>query len=107
MKALTSSLQRAVQPEDGVAAVVVRIVEELIADPLLAAYFVGLGAVRHDHVVDALEGVAGDLRIGRDQVEIFLEGSFPVLAAELFEVLPLGDQRDDFASTGHKLTPRL
>ena len=84
--------QRGVQPEHGVVAVIFGIAEESITDALLAKLLVGLGAVREDHVVDALEGVAGYARLGADDVEVFLKRPFPVLAAELAEILALGDE---------------
>src|SRR4051812_47283332 len=101
-------LQRLVEAEDGVAALVFRVVEELVVDPLDAArLFIDGRAGRHDHVIDALKGVSGDLGLLTHEIEVFLERPNPVLLAELFEVLSLGDQRDDFATVAHLDPPRL
>src|SRR5262249_28588093 len=93
--------QRGVEAEHRVLALVVRVAEEAITRALIAELFVRLGAVRENHVVNALEGVARDARLGADDVQILLERTFPVLAAELFEVLSLGQERNDLASMIH------
>ena len=92
-----------VEAEDGVAAVVVGIGEEAIVDPLFAGDFVRVDAVREDHVVDPLEGVAGDAGILSDDIEVLVEGAFPVFLAELVEILALSDEGDDFAAAGHSM----
>ena len=51
------------QAEDGVLALVVRVLEELVADQLLLVDDDLLGPVARDHVVDPLVGRAGHLRI--------------------------------------------
>ena len=58
------------QAEDGVLAVVFRVLEELVADQLLLVDHDLLGAVADDHVVDPLVGRAGHLGIALDDVEI-------------------------------------
>ena len=84
-------VERAVEAEDGVAAVVVGIVEEAVVGVLLATGFGHVHAVRQDHVVEPLIGGARDLGVLADDVEILGERSHPILAAELFAVLTLGN----------------
>ena len=62
---------------------------------------VDLAAVRQDHVEDTLKGVAGDPRLLVNQIQVLGEGTFPILLAELIEVLALRDKRYDGASTTH------
>ncbi len=76
-----SGLREAV---DGVLAVVMGVVEELVADEVLVDL---VGAVRDDHVVDALVGGPGDLSVGADEVEILRVGSCQYSLAELLGVL--------------------
>ena len=70
-------------------AVVIRVVEEAIPDTLFAELLVGVGAIRQDHVVDPLEGIARHAGFGPHDVQVFLKGPLPILATELFEVLAL------------------
>src|SRR5262249_42708424 len=93
--------QRAVESEDGVATVIIRIAEEGIADALFAEFLVCVSAIRHDHVVDALKSIARDARIGAHDVEVILERTVPVLATELFEILTLAHECNDLASIFH------
>ena len=96
-----------IESEDGIVAVVKRIVEEVVVDAFFAARdFVGLEAVRQDHVIDALKGVSRHLGILRDQIEILLERAFPVLLAKLVDVLLLGDQINNLL-TFHRIHPHL
>ncbi len=73
----------------------VRIVEKAVAEMLFPQFFDRLGAVREDHVVDPLEGIAGHLGIVAHQVEVSLERSHPVLFPELFEILAFRHQRNN------------
>ena len=84
-------MQRPVEAEHGVAAVVVGIVEEAVVDALLATVFGHVHAVRQDHVVEPLIGGPGDFRLLADDVEILGERSDPILASELFAILTLGN----------------
>src|SRR5439155_23530398 len=84
------------------AALFLRVVQELEVYALDAArLFIDGGTSRHDHVIDALKGVASDLGLLTHEIEIFLERSDPVLLTELLEVLSLCNQRDDFATVAH------
>ena len=65
----------------------VLVLEEVVADELLLVVDVLLGAVADDHVVDALERVARDLRALADDLEVVLEGAFPRKIAVELEVL--------------------
>ena len=98
-------VQRLVETEDGIAAVVVRIVEEAVVDVLLATALGHIHAVRQDHVVEPLIRGARDFGVLAHDVEILLERSHPVLAAELFAVLTLGNQGDDLPSVAHLTSP--
>ncbi len=90
-----------VETEHGVFAMIFRVAEEGVADVALAKRLVGLAAVRHDHVVHALEGVSRYAGLAANQVEILFESPLPILAAELVEILSFGDEGNDFASTLH------
>src|SRR5437762_1870247 len=97
---------RLIEPKDGVAALVFRIVKELVVGPPYAArFFIDGRPRRHDHVIDPLKSVAGDLRLLPHKVQIVLEAADPILLAELFEILTLGDQRDDFTAVAHTYPP--
>ena len=71
-------IEALVDAVNSVAAAVVLVTEELEPNDLLLVLREFLGSVREDHVVDPLEGVAGDSRIVADQFEIVLEGAFPM-----------------------------
>ena len=83
-----------------------RVAEEPVVHALLAATrFVDIAAVRENHVVDPLESVARDFGFAAHHVEVLLECSFPVLAAELLQVLAFADQGKDPPSAVHVITP--
>ena len=89
-----------IQPEHGILPVVFGVVKETVVDSALTDLFVDFRSVRHDHVVDPLERVPCHLGGFADNVKVLLETSFPVLLAELVEVLTLGNQRND-VTTNH------
>ena len=84
-------VERPIEAEDGVAAVVVGIIEEAVVDSFLATRFGHVHTVRQDHVVEPLIGGPRDFRLLADDVEILSERSDPILAAELFAILALGN----------------
>src|SRR4051812_36244131 len=93
-----------IDAEHGIATIVVRVAEELIVLSLDAALLlINLHAVRHDHVVHALKGVAGCLRVSAHKVEVVGECSNPVLFAELLAILSLCYERNDFNTTAHDM----
>jgi hypothetical protein len=83
--------QRHVQAEDRVPAAVGLVVEEVVADEPLLVVDVFRLPVAEDHVVDALEGRAGDARVLTDDLQVFLERSLPVQLLEAGLVLEGGD----------------
>jgi hypothetical protein len=95
--------QRDLEAEDRVVAVERLVGEELVADQALFGIDELLGAIRHNHVVDPLEGVAGHPRVARDQIQVVGKGSAPVERLELFAVLDLADKlhQRDTCSCGH------
>jgi len=70
--------QSAIEPVDGIVVAGGELVEELVANDLFLVLVRLLGAVRQDHVVQALVGVAGDLGVGADDVEVLFERTLPV-----------------------------
>jgi len=86
--------ERPLEAKDGVAAVFVRVVEEPVSGHLVLANLNVFSPVRADHVVQPLEGRPGDLREGPDDVQVFLEGSLPVLFLIFDGVLPASQQFD-------------
>ena len=87
--------QGAREAEDGVAAVVVGVIEEPVADQAVLASLDRGDAVRQDHVVQAPVGTARDTRVGPDDVEIFVKRPVPVFLAVTLEVLRLRDAFED------------
>ena len=90
-----------VQSVNRVMTAVVRIVEETIVSFLLAADFVFVHAVGHDHVIDALKRIASYQRIFSDDVEIFFERSNPSVSPIATLILFTSNQRDDFTTGDH------
>ena len=90
-----------VETEDGICAVLQGIGEEVVADDVLLEEGVFFGAVREDHVVDALEGVAHDFGIFGNDVEIVDEGTVPVLLAEFFLIQAAGDELEKSIGIWH------
>jgi hypothetical protein len=70
--------QRPIQTEDGVAVLGGVLGEEPVANDLLLVLEHLLGAVREDHVIQALIGRPRDLRVLAHDVEILVERAFPV-----------------------------
>ena len=62
-------------------------------------------AVRQDHVVEPLISGSRHLGVLANDVEILSERSHPILAAELFAVLTLGNQGDDVPTVAHLISP--
>ncbi len=93
------------QAEDGVLAVIFRILEELVAEHLLLVDHDLLGAVADDHVVDPLVGRPGDLGIALHDIEILGERAGPVFFLIVVQVLATGDQGDQIRSSGHETFP--
>jgi len=60
--------------------------EEVVADEVVLEEAVFLPAVRQDHVVDALEGVARDLWTLGDEVHVVPERALPVVLLEALAV---------------------
>ncbi len=94
--------QRLLEPVDGVGALVLDIVEELVAQCLALVLGVLLHTVRHDHVVHALERRARDARATHDQLEIVVEGPRPVQLLKLFDVLPGPNEGNDVVGGAHE-----
>ena len=67
------------------------VLEEVVADELLLVVDVLLGPVADDHVVDALERVARDLRPLADDLQVILERALPSEVAIQLEVLHRGN----------------
>jgi hypothetical protein len=86
--------ERDVEPEEGVLAAVLLVLEEVVADDPLLVVDVLLLAVRQDHVVHALVGGPGDLGVLPDDLEVVLERAFPVELLVFTEVLEGGDLGD-------------
>ncbi len=83
--------QRNVEAIDGVAPAIRLVVEEVVADqPLLVVDVLRL-PVAEDHVVDALEGRAGDARVLTHDLQVVLERPVPVELLEARLVLERGD----------------
>src|SRR5690606_33160189 len=67
-----------VEAEYGVSAIAQRIVEEVVVDDLLLVLRVPGSAEGDDHVVETLEGVAGDVRVLDDEPEVVDQAPLPV-----------------------------
>ena len=65
--------QGPIKPEDGVGPVVDGVGEEAVAGAFLAHPVIAFAAEVGDHVINALEGVAGQARLLADQHEVVLE----------------------------------
>src|SRR6476646_2523326 len=94
-------VKRAIQAEDSVATLVVGVIEEAIVRVLLAATLGNVHAIRQNHVVDALIRRPRNLGVLAHDIEVLGECSHPILAAELFAVLSLGNQGDNVPSVAH------
>ena len=83
-------MQGPVQPEYGIFAVVVGIVEEAVVEVLLATFLAHVHSVRENHVVEPL--IRGPRHFGllANDVQVLGERADPILAAELFAILTLG-----------------
>ena len=93
--------ERDVEAVDRVAPAVLLVLEEVVADQLLLVVDVLFLAVRQDHVVDALERGARDLRVLADDLQVVLEGAVPVQLLVLAVVL----QRRDLRGQVHSRSP--
>ena len=69
--------------------------EEGVLDDVGFEERVFLKAVAENHVVDALERVAGDARVLGDNIEVVGKRTFPVLVAEAFLVEAAGDEFEE------------
>ena len=87
--------ERDVEPEDGVDAAVLLVVEEVVVDDLLLVFEILPRSLGQDHVVDALERRARDLGVVAHDLKVVLEAPLPVLVAKASQVLQLPDQLDD------------
>ena len=85
--------QRNVEAVDGVAPAVLLVLEEVVADQLLLVVDVLFLSIRQDHVVDALERGARDLRVLAHDLQVVLERAGPVQLLVLAEVLQCRDLR--------------
>ena len=97
--------QGSFQAEDGVLAVIFRVLEELVAERLFFVDHDLFGAVADDHVVDPLVGRPGDLGIVLQDIEIFRERAGPVFFLIVVQVLTTTDQGDQLRSSGHETFP--
>ncbi len=86
--------ERDVEPEDRVAAAVLLVLEEVVADQPLLVVDVLFLAVRQDHVVDALEGEARDGRVLADDGQVVLERAGPVQLRVFLQILKRCNLRD-------------
>ncbi len=93
--------QRAVEAVDAVAVLGGELGEELVADDLFLVLVDLLGAVRQDHVVEALVGGAGHLGVLAHDVQVLLERPFPVLLAIVAEIDLLADGAQNRFARGH------
>ena len=94
--------QRPVEAVDGVAVLGGELGEELVAGDLLLVLVHLFGAVREDHVVQPLVGGARHLGVLAHDVQVFVEGAFPVLLAIVTEVQLLADGVEDRLTCGHR-----
>src|SRR5262245_9055232 len=102
LQSVDQVLQWLVEAKHRVATLVVRVVEELVVNPLDAArLFIHGRAGGRDHVIHTLEGIAGDFRLLTDEIEVLLECADPILLTELLKILPLSDKRNNFATVAH------
>ena len=69
-----------------------QIAKELVADQALLGVDKLLGAVRHNHVVDALKRISRYHRILRNDIQILTERTRPVQLLEFFAILHLADE---------------
>ena len=83
--------ERDVEAVDRVGAVPRLVLEEVVTDELLLVVDVLLGAVAHDHVVEALVRVARDLRPLTNDRQVLLERALPMQLLVQLEVLHRGD----------------
>src|SRR6185369_4254185 len=88
--------ERDVEAEDGVAPAVVLVLEEVVADEPLLVVDVLFLPVGQDHVVNALEGRAGDRGVLAHQRQVVLEAAGPVQLGILLAVLHSGDLADQW-----------
>jgi hypothetical protein len=93
--------ERLGETENGVAAFVFEVFEEGIVDEVFFAPLDRLAALRKDHVVQPLEGVARDAGVLPDDIEIIGKRTLPVLVAVGIGVLPLTDLFKNRASITH------
>jgi hypothetical protein len=107
---LRCALQHADEPHegnveaiDGVAPTVLIVLEEVVANQPLLVVDVLLLPVRQDHVVDALEGIAGDGGVLLDDGQVIFERTRPVQLGVLLQILQPGDLPDHVADhvAGH------
>src|SRR5262249_27547967 len=98
--------ERDVEAEDAVGAAARLVLEEVVADELLLVVGVLLDPVADDHVVRALEGVARDLRVLTDDVEVVLERALPREIAVKREILHRSDTLDHPSPHLTHLVPR-
>jgi hypothetical protein len=76
-------MQRFFQTKDGIGSAVDGIAEKFVAIVFLLELRERVMPVGEDHVIHALEGVACHRRVGHHDVQIFPEGSFPMLFAKV------------------------
>ena len=101
-------IQALVDAVDRIASVMLFVAEEAIARDLLLVLDILLGAIRQDHVVNPLERVPRHAWILLNQLEIILQGSFPIQFLILLGVLQVRDCAENaysFCLVMHKLSP--
>ncbi len=95
---------RFVEAEDRLFAVVIEIVKEVVVSDFFAVLGVLSRAIRHDHVVKTLEGVASHLGILPDDFEILGKRPFPMFFLEVLDLLVLASQLDQLSRVLHELS---
>ncbi len=97
--------ERSIQTVDRVGAVLNRVVKELVMDVFLLQVCVPLGPEVQDHVINALEGIPRNARVGSHHVQVVVKRAFPVLLAEFAAVQMSVHYRQDAVATGHPHSP--
>ena len=92
--------ERLLEAEDRVLAVVIGVIEELVASQSLLVDERVFRSIGEDHVVEPLIGRARDTGIVAHDLDVLGEGPMPVLLLIIRPVLAVGDQCDQIRSGG-------
>jgi hypothetical protein len=91
----------AVEAEDGVVVFQSESIEEAVANEALLGFAQVFGAVRQNHIVEALVRVARDFWVLTDYVEVLLEAPFPVDLAVVVQVQLVPERVEEILAEGH------